>query len=216
MIPLTKTLQLTDMDEPEFLDQLVLVDKHWDLSQHPMRCWEYGMVLLALDTVFGPATGVRVADVGGFGSPFTKMAADRYKECYVIDPKRTEGAGAIPVEEWAAHYKEDEQFDAVVSISTFEHTTQPLLFLASCIALLKPGGLLFLTFDYNGEPAAVDDVYHFHWMRERIVTHAMWDALMGACCLVQDMELVGEVDTRDHGPTVYDYTFASLCLRKAP
>jgi len=213
MIPLTKTMDPTDLDELELLDQLVHVDRHWDTQQHPQRRWEYAMALLALSQWMKEWVNtdhVRIADVGGAGSPFHLMTG---YDTTIIDPLNPESELARPVE-WIAE-RHAEVYDAVFSISVFEHTTDPLAFLEGCCRIVKPGGLLFLTFDYSGEPEAVEDTFHFHWMRERIVTRAMWDAMMGALCLIKNMDLYGDVNCDYHGPHVYDYSFASLCLRKA-
>jgi len=213
MIPLTKTLNPADMDEPAFLDQLVMVDRHWDTNQHPMRRWEYGMALLALQTGkeewLNSAGKMRIADVGGAGSPFHLMTG---YETVIIDPAEPESDFARPVEAIARRHAE--VYDAVFSISVFEHTMDPLAFLEGCWRILKPHGLLFLTFDYCGRPDATTDTFHFNWMRERVVTRAMWDAMIGALTLIKDMELFGDVNCGDNGPQVYDYTFASLCLKK--
>lgn len=212
MIALTKTLDPADLDEPELLDQLVHVDRHWDTTQHPMRRWEYAMALLALSRWMTEGTihsRIRMADVGGAGSPFRMMTG---YDTTIIDPNEPESTSAHPVEAIAPAHAE--VYDVVFSISVFEHTTQPLAFLDALVRILNPGGLLFLTFDYAGDAQDFDDHYHFNWMRERMMTEVHWRTLSQALHVFGGLRPFGEVDFRDHGPQVYDYTFASLCMRK--
>ncbi len=212
MIPLTKTLNPADLDEPEMRDQLVQVDKHWDTQQHPLRRWEYALALLALSEwkkqEASASDVISIADVGGAASSFHLMTSD---DTTVIDPLQT-GSGGFdyPVEVIARRHTG--VYDAVVSISTFEHTSNPLAFLEACCTILKPGGLLFLTFDYA--PNSGKDTYHFNWMRERIVNHLLWGRLAKILHALHGYDHFGDVDWISHGPHVYDYAFASLCLKK--
>ncbi len=207
MIALTKTLDPADLDDPAMRDQLVIVDRYFDLD-HVQRRWEYALALVALQTWaewFNPVHPMRIADVGGAGSPFHRMTGYETK---ILDPKTSvavEDAVLMP------------PFDAVISISTFEHTTTPLAFLDACHRILKPGGLLFLTFDYTSEQPAErqpEDRYHFRWMRERIMNFHRLYTVRQVLKTFHGYIGLGAEDLADHGSHVYDYTFASLCLRK--
>jgi len=218
MIDLTKTLEPGDLTAEELLAWFSTVNRHFSSSsgQHEQRRWEYAMALHAIERWKQELPlldePLRVADVGGAGSPFSQMVEASGGDCTVID----EGGPELyptKVEAFAAQLVHP-TFNVVTSISVFEHTTRPLAFLDALIEILEPGGLLFMTFDYAGERRSPEDTCHFNWMRERIVTRAMWDALLETLHLVGGLEPFGEVDLRYHGPQVYDYTFASLCMRK--
>ena len=214
MIALTKTLDPADLDDLAMLDQLVIVDRHFDLA-HTQRRWEYALALEAITQweAVAQRVGIKnyIADVGGHGSPFHKM--HEVNSCQIIDP---EGPGRLSVEDVAG----EREYDAVIAISTFEHTTTPLAFLEACHRILKPGGLLFLTFDYatgsevGGDPT-LQDIYHFHWMRERIMNYTRVRTLFQVLHELYGYEQFGSRDLTDHGPQVYDYSFCSLCIRKA-
>ena len=212
MIALTKTLDPTDLDDPAMRNQLVIVDKHFDL-EHVQRRWEYALALVALQEWYkrqpeGAPYDLRLADVGGAGSPFHLMTGWRTT---IIDPNLPH---SDTVEEIASRHLG--VYDAVFALSTFEHTKNPLAFLEACHQILKPGGLLFLTFDYieGNDDLNPKDVYHFHWMRERIMNQRRAHILIELLRSLYDYALFGAADNTPHGPHVYDYTFASLCLRK--
>ena len=129
MIALTKTLDPADLDDPAMRDQLVIVDKHFDL-EHVQRRWEYALALEAITQWEAAAQRVetdhKIADVGGSGSPFYLMVPGH---CITIDPQEGDGvtriaAGEIagyggPVEELAGRLGLVEgPFDCVISIST--------------------------------------------------------------------------------------------------
>lgn len=219
MIPLTKTLDPDDYKRAEILAVMPTVDKFFQSDQHPHRRWEYAMALRAIwswKQHLGELDEFkRIADVGGVGSPFHLMVVEAGNRSTLIDPKEN-----TSVEEWAAQHNSSNRFDAVISISTFEHTEQPLAFLEACCRILKPGGLLFLTFDYlageeNQEALQVQDTAHFHWMRERLLNRGQIRTLFQLLCGFYNFEEFGGRDLTDRGPHVYDYSFASLCLRKA-
>lgn len=212
MISLTKVCRMADLEE----DLKPLVDQYVDphfgdgADQHPVRRWEYAMALLALRT--WAVSDIRertILDVGGAGSPLRSIVqaghggAGSYT---VIDPAVTYGQ---TVENYRGH-----PANVVFSISTYEHTTQPLAFLEACARMTKPGGLLFLTFDYHA--GGHTDTYHFHWMRERIVSRTTYGVLIDLFTEILDFDLFGEFSDIWHGPQLYDYSVASLALQRRP
>ena len=205
-LPLTKILDPADYDQLKA--ELKVVDRYFDpATQHTHRRWEYAMALRALSVWAVGRTGKAViADVGGAGSTFVEMLPTAWTGL-MIDPKT-----GLSVEETAQNTQQP-YYDAVISISTFEHTTRPLAFLDACNHILKPGGLLFLTFDYAVDYTGRDD-YHFHWMRERIIHSDAWTHLYQVLKTFHGYALFGACSWEEHEPAVYGYTFASLCLRK--
>jgi len=59
---------------------------------HWSRAWEYPWAILAADLGDRP---LRVADVGGGGSPFAPYLAGLGHDCSVVDPSLNEGAGCV-------------------------------------------------------------------------------------------------------------------------
>lgn len=211
-LPLTKTLHPAD-----FLDlkeELQIVDEHFtkDSPQHELRRWEYALALRAHQQ-WQETPGILdgpVYDVGGSGSPFYRMT-DPY-QVRVIDPKELHSLDLATLLTQGPRLG-----SAVFCLSTIEHVDDLDQFVYHLSCLTAPGGLLFLTMDYgdrgDAHPLSNADPFHFHWMRKRIFTAASWTDL-GVAFAHYDFTVFGSVDWTYHGPTVYDYTFASLCLRK--
>lgn len=209
LLPLTKACAgQPDLDalreEINWLGAGVLV------GQHPMRAWEYGLAVRALQTWATssmsrlPDLPVRVLDVGGAGSAFGPTLQEKLGPVWVVeevDPKTT---GAL----------EDRQgpvASAILCISTIEHVPDPSRFLQALSVNVASGGLIFLTMDGIGDEGP--DTHHFHWMRERIYSPGLWSAL-AAHAMVYGLYLWGGQAWTYHGDHVYDYSFFSLCLRK--
>lgn len=213
--PLSKTLDLADLER--FPTELALVDQHFHSAspQDPHRRWEYLMALRAWTVWRQQETAHRepaeqpwrVLDVGGAASPLARMFEAIGKvEVQVCDPLLNQA-----VEDWAAQAVRI-KFDAIVSISTIEHVKDPVPFLAALAALLVPGGLLFLTTDYWDlrDP----DTAHFHWMRERIYNKASWARVYQRYRTI-GFQRLGRADSTYHGSHLYgSYTFASMALIK--
>jgi hypothetical protein len=207
-LPLTKTLHPADL--VDLNEELQIVDEHFtkDSPQHEMRRWEYALALRAHQhwTEKPGIVGGPVYDVGGSGSPFYRML-DPYN-VHVVDPKEHDG------KDLAQLLREGARLGAAVfCLSTIEHVDDLDQFIYHLGCLTAPGGLLFLTMDFGIHAGTEPDPFHFHWMRQRIFTAESWLRLSLAFAR-QDCALFGSVDWTYHGPTVYDYTFASLCLRK--
>ena len=52
---------------------------------------------------------------------------------------------------------DDEAFDVVTSISVVEHVAHKEFVLKEALRVLKPGGLLILTFDFSNQPERFED-----------------------------------------------------------
>jgi SAM-dependent methyltransferase len=210
VIPLTKVLNPADLTLLQHEVALVKASTALD-GQHDMRVWEYAMALRAYTTWYGSAEAFDALldqsllwyDVGGAGSGFANLVQKETGfTVEVVDP----AADTPPIEDYP-----DVEAAVVTAISVAEHVEDMRAFLRGCAHHLRPGGLLFLTGDYAENCAP--DTYHFHWMRERIFDRHTWG--MVASTLTQyGMRHFGDVDRTYHGPQVYDYTFASLCMQK--
>lgn len=214
-LPLSKTLDPADF--AALAEELKVVDQHFTkaMPQHAARRWEYAMAIRALDTWLetrrGKGTAGYSVDVGGGGSPFRYMVSD---SMIVVDPAEADGQHLEAYLETAPRLSQ-----TVFCLSVLEHVVDLPRFLYHLACLVAPGGLLFLTVDYCDDLEATDwpiDRYHFHWMRQRIFsprTLARW--VLGSLA-ARDFEILGTASYLDYQPTVYDYSFASLALRRRP
>lgn len=198
--------------------------------QHEARRWEYGLTLTAIQSWAKGLPEIerrtlRVADVGGAGSPFRAMLPGQ--AVTVIDPDADPSdAGAVrqPLEGYVvgASHGPAHLFDVVTCLSVIEHVPPKALdtFLYHLTSLVRPGGLLVLTCDTCGcsggtlhEPTA--DPHHFSWMRTQMITRPVLLRVLNTLVDHDHCDLLGGVDLqRPPAPLVYDYTFASLVLRK--
>lgn len=213
MIPLSKTYDPADFGE--LAEQVAIVDKHLDGSQHGIRKWEYAMAIAALDRWLegrqGAGTSGSVIDVGGHGSPFWKMIGD---STIIVDPR--EGTGTLA--EYLAGAPRLSQ--AVFCLSVLEHVDDLRQFCYHLSCLVAPGGLLFLTFDY--QPGEEPDEKMFHWDRKRIFNPRTWIDLADSFCGDityahggRDFHLLGMLRSSYHGPFEnWGYAAASLALIK--
>ncbi len=212
MIALTKTAD--ERDYPELAEELKLVDAEFDKDspQHPMRRWEYAMALRAQTAWYDAGSKLPqgpIIDVGGAGSPFWRMV--NYYACKVVDP--------LENTDLAEHLRQGAGLASeVFCLSVIEHVPDDDVdrFVYHLSSLVAPGGLLFLTMDacdHDRHALDVPDPHHFSWMRSRIYGPQLRGEL-GMRFLQHSFQLFGGIDRTYHGPTVYDYTFASLCLQK--
>lgn len=215
-LPLNKTLHPDDyLQLPK---ELEIVDIAFTKAaeQHPARRWEYALAIDAFNrwegqlekNLSGPTY-----DVGGSGSPFYVML-DPY-QVHVVDPREIDGR------DLQALLREGPRLGrAVFCLSVIEHIERGIgqidRFCYHLASLVAPGGLLVLTMDYA---TSSQDTFHFHWMRERIVDPQFYRWLI-VTFEHYGFKLFGGIDQASHqqlvyhGPQVYDYTFASLVLRK--
>jgi SAM-dependent methyltransferase len=211
MIPLTKTLDPADL--LLLTSELAVVDESFARAstQHPMRRWEYALALRAHNLWAETSrVGEPIYDVGGSGSPFYYML-DPY-QVRIIDPKELHGDTLADFLTGGPRLGA-----AVFCLSVLEHVDDLDQFLYHLSCLVAPGGLLFLTMDYGdmagAHPLSNADPFHFHWMRKRIFTERTWTDL-AVSMIRHNFAVLGRTDWTYHGPHVYDYTFASLCLQK--
>lgn len=209
-LPLSKCLD-PEHDYPALEEELHAVDAFFtaERPQHEHRRFEYGLALHAMDA-WGISPQHRVVDVGGAGSPFWRMTPYVERVC-VVDPDEPNGQtlaqyvrGGVPLA------------DVVVALSVLEHVDDLDRFLYHLGCLVAPGGLLVLTYDCCEANAVFPaDTYHFHWMRKRIfgVQAQMW---LAAMFYPFGFEWFGAHDPSWQGAHVYDYSFASLVLRRKP
>jgi SAM-dependent methyltransferase len=204
-------------------DQHPLVTEEILQGQHPIRAWEYSLALRALEHSgwdFNESRGLLFADIGGSGSNFWRTLT-RYtsKPITAVDPNHvwsSQDEAALFFRDTLARFKKQEptkQFDAVFCLSVIEHVPSDDLrqFEKDLCSLVKPGGLLVLTCD---AAESHPDVFHFNWMRERIYTPGGLAALHVVLAGSHGMQPLTPPEYRWEGPTVYDYSVASLVLTK--
>ena len=63
---------------------------------------------------------------------------------------------------------EDKQFDFIFCSNIIEHIKNPLFFLRECERILKPGGLMFLSFPPFYSPHGGHSVKPFHYLGEKL------------------------------------------------
>lgn len=212
-IPLTKTLQPEDFKLLARPLGLVDLYKNSASPQHEMRRWEYAMVLEAHArwVMQAPTHAVMqnvAIDVGGAGSPLAALLTASGLTAMIIDP-----ASNYPLER-ILEKKPLMQASVVTCISVIEHVPAAQLehFLLALGKIVLPGGLLFITTDFTEN--AAEDNFHFHWMRSQIFDREKLTVVAQQLARESNLQLFGGVDDVYHGATVYDYTFASLCLTK--
>lgn len=195
-------------------EEAAIVDRHWDDSQHWSRRWEYAMALRAFDVwVERDPRSIRqlfAYDIGGAGSPFRRMLP---VTSVVIDPNEPGDPNGRPqtLERLLTRHPA-KLGPAVFCISVIEHVDDLDQFLYYLSCLVAPGGLLFLTTDY--QPDDGPDNKHFHWMRKRIFGPVNRIDLTEALCSYQ-FSWLGERDFAWHGPIeTWGYAPCSLALVK--
>jgi ADP-heptose:LPS heptosyltransferase/SAM-dependent methyltransferase len=143
---------------------------------HASKQWEYLFALECLATRHGErASGLRVADVGGGRGALAPYLAALGNSVTVVDTDYLWDDGGDPDVErryraWARRFgyearfgslynlpADDEAFDVVTSISVVEHVAHKDFVLKEALRVLKPGGLLILTFDFSNQPERFED-----------------------------------------------------------
>jgi SAM-dependent methyltransferase len=225
----TKTLQLTDY--PRFraeMEDLLLAYRQFApraelVVEHRHRLWEYGMAMNALGE---KKKGLEVLDVGagvGLLGPtlaclyevrVTEVDPDLnwavYRSCLNLELKR-QGKRGIRMIHGDTGSLPEEEFDAVFCISVLEHMEPQGEERAweQLASRVRPGGVLFLTMECmetDSGPHRYDEC--------RKNTYTMEKVKQRVERLLRDFEPMGEPDYEYHGSFVYDYTFASVGLRR--
>lgn len=185
------------------------VEQRWDEGQHWSRRWEYCMALSALKVWQQGSTYSRwMIDVGGAGSPFSRMLSGYGDHVVtIVDPKRNVSLAEFVHEPINAHLA-----PCVFCISVIEHVEDLDQFLYHLSCLVAPGGLLFLTTDFwdrLGEP----DTAHWHWDRKRIFDAYTLGRVAGSLLQLGFSHLGGAADYTWHGPIEnWGYAPASLAM----
>lgn len=199
------------------------------LAMRPFRIWEYVWLYKALGLSAG---GLKLLDLGGPASHLSVLAA--LAGCHVtsvdINPAFVraayECAGAMGLTTLDTRVGDmrdlsefaDGSFDAIVCCSVLEHLTAPdqEIALREAARVLKPGGLVGLTFDFGvGAPGANEHLPPPH-DPPTSATEAVRRYSQGG------LTSVGNPFTEDPIPGVLfhhesiGYTVASLFLAKAP
>lgn len=190
--------------------------QHW-APQHPARAWEYGLALKALGEVNVQGSNLLALDVGGAGSPLAWLVAEQSGiPMQIIDPEFN-GMTLSKAYETPLLGKAD----FIACISVIEHVEQEDVFLTDLVNLLAPGGVLFLTTDYD-PTSAPEDTFMFHWMRKRIYRYDTLYSLTPHNQSVKyrlcnlGMKIFGMSADAPNSETIpgLGYSFASLCMRK--
>lgn len=198
-------------------------------AQHAARAWEYDRAIKALDEQ-SRESGMRVGlvlDVGGAGSPFAWIVANRCAlPVQIVDPEFNGlGLGNLTGTIKRRPLELQGKADFVSCISVLEHVEDEDSFIRDLAFLLAPGGVLFLTVDYDPTDAPNDSYVH-HGMRKRIYNFERFyleSGVAGKLRMLGLKEFGGtqiplHADATTPPPTIpgLGYTFASLCMRKEP
>jgi len=185
------------------------------MQNHWLRLWEYSGAVIEsyLDK------RMRVLDAGGTGTIFSFYMAAEGCEVYTVDilEEKIENAKRLSqrlglkmhhsVQSIANLNFPDCYFDAVYSICVIEHLPkeEQSIALKELSRVLKPGGILSLTFDY-GINAKDNPILN----AEEVITRL---------ALPTGLKIVGNkkfyTESNDFGETNIDYTFGALFLRKS-
>lgn len=220
MIPLSKTMEPSDLLALE--EALLPVDSVFTLDQpqSEWRRWEYGLAVEAIDQWEGTYPNRiypgphRLVDVGGAGSPFWRMTAFNTE---IVDPD------AYGKQTLAAYLATAPPLAPIVTcLSVIEHVDDLSTFLYHLACLTAPGGLLVITTDM-WDRGLGPDTSHFHWMRQRIFTpgtlYVETEDSVAQILAAYGFDFFGGYDPIYHGDQLYGpngYTFASLVMRKRP
>lgn len=152
----------------------------------PYRMWEYSSLFLVLrDT----SPGRRFLDVGGAASPLVYFLAENEFDGVTIDlqpllvdlTNYVASVRRIPLKGIQGDITHDfpdwgEEFDFATFISVLEHIPRESRHLAiqGIHRMLKPGGLLYMTFDY-GQNATQHTSYRRHEGQEGMLTESISD-----------------------------------------
>lgn len=203
---------------------------------HASKQWEYLYALKALAKGFGPEkTGLRIADLGGGRGALAPYLAHEGHSVEVFDMDyQWDHGGDSAVElryrQWArrvgyqARYGSlynipapSNSFDALTSISVVEHVPYKEYVLKEALRVVRPGGLLILTFDFANNPERFED-----GMRREIFSPERLQRTLGQLgisCTAPDVEAVKRSAQHIHADGVcgipQGMTVAAMVIRKA-
>jgi len=180
---------------------------------HASKQWEYLFAWQQLARRFaGTVVGLRIADIGGGRGAWAAFLANRGADVQLFDVNFLwDHRGDTEIESrffrWAQKHAyqprfgslfnlpiETGIFDVVTSISVIEHLRYKRYALMEALRVLKPGGLLILTFELSLQPERHQDA-----LRQEIFSPQSLDktlAELGICASGISAELVAESTTR--------------------
>jgi 2-polyprenyl-3-methyl-5-hydroxy-6-metoxy-1,4-benzoquinol methylase/glycosyltransferase involved in cell wall biosynthesis len=199
------------------------------LGLRPYRLWEYCWIYKCLGLAKG---GLQVLDIGGPASHLSLLSALAGNRIQSVDinPEFVDAANRASVIFSLPNYGAfvcdgrdltafaPESFDAVICCSVLEHLTgeDQSIVLDQVARVLRPGGLVGLTFDYGpGAPGANEHLPPPH-DPPRSAREALARYQIGG------LQMVGNQDLEDPVPgslfisDIVQYTIASLFLSRAP
>lgn len=199
---------------------------------HPMKYWEWGRLMEAINEIYGNASGLSVVDIGSAYSLLGPMLAYIGANVHECEPDgdciahrvivndfliSREGYGAKPITTYPVGYRSlhqalKRQFDVVCSISVMEHVDLSAEQEAwvEMAQLVVPGGLLCVTMDLMPRPGkgfVADDVRWTNYTMEDVKNRVEKLKALG-------FYAIGNEDYAYHGNYVADYSFASIIMRK--
>jgi 2-polyprenyl-3-methyl-5-hydroxy-6-metoxy-1,4-benzoquinol methylase len=172
--------QLADIFEQIGIKRTPITEHSWDshsgLYIHASKQWEYLFALKELEKFFPEGMEqLRIADVGGGRGALPAYLAklghqvDVYDINYLWDSRGDQGLEKRYMR-WArtngytARFGSvhnlpsgDEAYDVVTSISVVEHVPHKVFAVKEALRILRPGGLLILTFDFAPHPEKFKD-----------------------------------------------------------
>ncbi len=142
---------------------------------HASKQWEYPFALAQIAALTRPSGGLKIADVGAGRGALAPYLASLGHQVTVFDRDFLwDHGGDTGIElrymRWAAEQgyaarfgslynlpASDHSYDVVLSISVVEHVYGKQLAISELLRVVKPGGLLILTFDFALDPARFQD-----------------------------------------------------------
>jgi len=184
-------------------------------ADHQHRTWEYGLLLNALRENGAHS----VLDVGGNGSAFAPAAAWVGMEVCQIDPSdcgrriadhaTRVGTPLSFIQKDFLSYNAKRKFDGVTCISVLEHIPEDIEFFEKLLSFVKKGGLLAITVDFHPDGVA-KQAGHLRTYNNAAMLRFIDLAKK------QGFEMFrGEYDYTYRGEDVFQYTFASLVMKKS-
>jgi ADP-heptose:LPS heptosyltransferase/SAM-dependent methyltransferase len=146
------------------------------LYLHASKQWEYLFACVHLDALSAARSRrLKILDIGGGRGALAPFLATQGHDVDVVDLDYQRDHAGDPAAEWrfmqlsaqlgfsVRHGSlfnipaENESYDVVASMSVMEHVSHKDSALKEVLRVLKPGGLLILSFDFALEPTANED-----------------------------------------------------------